>query len=216
MVPYSPIHCSYLCQATRKCGRNFSHAAHASTRVNLGGNASRVDCQRRPIEVFVLPLSLILSQTLVVQGASPREVSGFCLPSCRRYPSLARLLSLRAPSLSRNILSLTTVVHTMLGKRTRGNTVCDNAQHAAKRPVTALGASTKPGLSITATPAKRLATAMAAPSMSRSLSQKENQAVQLVHEFEEGDVFTVDDSVETPSPAAYSQSFSSALSSESG
>ncbi|GAA5985970.1 hypothetical protein JCM10908_006354 [Rhodotorula pacifica] len=62
----------------------------------------------------------------------------------------------------------------MLGKRTRGNGAEDDLQ--AKRPLVT-GLSTKPALAAI-TSAKRIATTQCPPTMQRTLSQKENQAIE--------------------------------------
>jgi hypothetical protein len=92
----------------------------------------------------------------------------------------------------------------MLGKRTRGNDTQD-AQQQPKRTLTSLVAAstTKPSLAVTS--AKRVAAAGTKTTpMQRTLSQKENQAIQspAVPKVEH-DVFMVDAS-EQPASRAYS------------
>lgn len=89
----------------------------------------------------------------------------------------------------------------MLGKRTRGNTPADIQQ--VKRPLTALVGPTSTKPSLGNTPAKRVAAGP--PVMQRTLSQKENQAVQPIVAPEQDDVFMATPSEDKPSAGAYSQ-----------
>lgn len=95
----------------------------------------------------------------------------------------------------------------MLGKRIRGNTPADIQQ--VKRPLTALVGPTSTKPSLGNTPAKRVAAGP--PVMQRTLSQKENQAVQPIVAPEQDDVFMATPSEDKPSAGAYSQ-FPSSLS----
>ncbi|BGP57019.1 AAA ATPase [Rhodotorula sphaerocarpa] len=90
----------------------------------------------------------------------------------------------------------------MLGKRIRGNTPADIQQ--VKRPLTALVGPTSTKPSLGNTPAKRVAAGP--PVMQRTLSQKENQAVQPIVAPEQDDVFMATPSEDKPSAGAYTLS----------